>query len=59
MLALVPLVVIKVYGHYQEEIKDKNRKRKRRVTECWGRHRIGGGEKVPMVKGSDTCNSSY
>lgn len=51
MLALVPLAAINVYGSYQEEMKDKTRKRERRLAECWGKRRVEGGEKgqIPLT----------
>lgn len=50
VLALVALlVVLKDYGHSQEE-SERNRRRKSRLAGWWERHKEGAGEKVHMVK---------
>lgn len=49
MLALVPLMVIKVYGHYRRGSERQEQEKKKKACRLAGGHRVGAGD-VHMVK---------
>ena len=50
MLALLPLVVVKVYGYCQEESKRQGQEKKEKACRGAGQVLTGGRRKVHMVE---------